>query len=762
MLDQFKNMHKMMDPPGSPESRGTARAPAVPPRVQKSGFNIVDLKQYFHIVVKRIWLVALCFVTALAVMVVMLVREVPVYRASSQVLLTRGLDLPVREREVAYERGADFLQTQLRILNSREFLRRARERTGRPSREINEVLIGVNSHVVWRTSIIQINVTSLDPHFAAEFANAVAEEYLDFKAEERMDISQATVINLTHQANRIRDELTRAENRLMTFERENRIIAIRERGNIAAHNLANLSSQAARLRTQRLLLEAQQPLLTEASDEVILAALSSPYPMIANPGMTRPAMAGLSGESAEGRPAGEEEYGMGQTGPETLIDMGIIERPDWVSLRRQKSRLEADLEDLRTRFREAHPSIQDTLRKIREIDRNLDVELQFALRQYYSDLEALDIRYKAARRAELAWEEEAIEVARRAHEYQSLQRSVDRLRTMYDLIYRRLKDIDIAIGVEPETVQILQRATAPSSPSAPRKVTSVFMAALIGLGIGLGLVFGLEYIDDSVRYPEEVTEGIGIPFFGLIPSANWNPEDLRSHLLSNLEPKSGLAEAYRNVRSAFLFSGGADEGRSVVITSAVPKEGKTTTCLNLGVSLAQAGSRILVVDADLRRGELHKFFGVEAGRGFSDILAGQAKPESVIQRTGIPNLDMVATGPFPPNPAELMLKPELHSFIDYARKTYDRILFDCPPVMVVSEATILASQVDGVIMVIWAGQTSKKLAQLSAQVLHERGARIYGCVLNNLEFGRVGYYYYSTYYGYYDYDYRYEKQSANT
>jgi polysaccharide biosynthesis transport protein len=276
------------------------------------------------------------------------------------------------------------------------------------------------------------------------------------------------------------------------------------------------------------------------------------------------------------------------------------------------------------------------------------------------------------------------------------------------------------------------------------------------LGVGIGLVFGMEFIDDSIRYPDEVTKGLALPFFGVVPSANWDPNDLRTHMLSNLDQKSGLAEAYRNIRSSLLFSGGRKDVQVLAFTSAVPKEGKTTTCLNMGVSLAQAGARVLLVDADMRRGELHKFFGLEGGRGLSDLLIGQAKPESVIQRSGLPNLDLIATGPFPPNPAELILRPELEAFMQYARRNYDHILFDCPPMMAVSESGILASKVDGTVFVVWAGQTSRRLSQMSVQILRERGANILGCVLNNLEFGRVGYYYYSTYYGYYDYDYRYE------
>ena len=236
----------------------------------------------------------------------------------------------------------------------------------------------------------------------------------------------------------------------------------------------------------------------------------------------------------------------------------------------------------------------------------------------------------------------------------------------------------MTFGNQRENITIMERAV-PHQSRIESQVQNIFLAALIGIGVGIALVFGLEYIDDSLRYPEEVAEVLQLPFFGVIPAANWDPDDLNSHMLSNIDQKSGLAEAYRNVRSALIFSGALKKGSTVCFTSAVPREGKTTTCLNMSVSLAQAGSRLLLVDADMRRGELHKFFGLEGGRGLSDLLSGSSKPESLIQRSGIPNLDLIATGPFPPNPSELLLRPEFQSFLDYAKRSYDLIMFDCPP-----------------------------------------------------------------------------------
>ena len=745
-------MSNLFSPPSQPSAPMSAPPPM--PTLQKKTFDIVDLKQYFHIVVKRIWLVALCFVISLAVTVVMVARQVPVYQSSASILVTTGLPIPGRVKQEERLVLGDYLETQLRIMQSGFLISRARERVNRPSDEIARKLVRISVEAGWRTSFLYVRVQSLDPVFAADFANAITDEYLAFKAEERLDTAQSTVLSLTQQANRLLEELKKADERVLAYEKENSVVALQERGNIAARSLTQLAVQSAEFRTERMLLESQMPLLAQASDEVALAALMARTPPMQGAAVTSIASlpSGPSGLSAPGE-ASDNTFRS-----ESLVERGVVgDASSYTVLKRQKAIQEATLEDLRSRFREEHPAIKQTLEDLKRTEANLQVELRFAMQQFYVKLEALKLKAQAARSTETAWEDEALEYARKSHEYQNLQKDVSRLSSLYDLLFNRLKDVDVSIGIEPESMRVMERAVPSYAPITPRKLQTIFLAAVVGLGIGLALVFGLEYVDDSIRYPEEVQRTLGLQFLGVVPAANWDPGDLRTHLLTNIDQKSGLAEAYRNVRSAILFSAGHDKLKILAVTSAVPKEGKTTTCLNMAISLAQAGLRVLVVDADMRRGELHKFYGLEGGRGLADVLMGHAKPEAVIQRTGLPNLDLVATGPFPPNPAELILHGEFDAFLDYAKRTYDHILLDCPPIMAVSEASTIATVADKVIMVVWAGQTSRKLSQLAVQVMQQRGANIMGCVLNNLEFARVGYYYYSTYYGYYNYNYRYDQ-----
>lgn len=749
-------MKSMIEPPPSVISPAVGGvSPEVPSQATpppKKSMSVVDIKQYFHIVVKRIWLVALCFVISMAITVVNLSRQIPIYRSNATLLMSRGLPIPERLREKEIDLMGDLIKTDSQIMQSSAIISKARERMNRPPEEIAAKLVKV---VIWplpETALIYVQVDATEAQFAADFANSICEAYLEFKAEQRMETSQSTVISLTQQANRLREDLKRAEDRVLNYKKENSVAALSARGNIAETTLAGLIGRAAGYRTERMILQAQQPMLAGASDEIVLAALASPLAGLGAMGQTPLAMMNGS-SSSTGRVVLSQ-------GPEALLDRGVVQQSGWEDLKRNKALLESQLAEARQNYRDEHPAVQELLGKIREAQIAIDQEVQFAMQNFYSQLEALKLKEQAVTRAQMEWEGEALESTRKADEFLNLQRDADRLRNLYDLVFSRLKEVDISIGIEPEAIRIIGRAAPAGGPITPRKIQSIFVAALLGLGLGIGLVFGLEFIDDSIRYPEEVGTDLGLPFLGVIPAANWDPDDLHTHLLTNMDQKSGLSEAYRNVRSALMYAFGTKSIRTLAITSAVPKEGKTTTCLNISVSLAQAGQRVLLVDADMRRGEIHKFFGLEGGRGLADLLAGQAKPEAVIQRTGLPNLDLVATGPFPSNPAELILRSEFNAFIEFARRTYDRIIFDCPPVMAVSEASILASLADGVIMIVWAGQTSRKLAQLSLQVLRQRGANMLGCVLNNLEFGRVGYYYYSTYYGYYDYDYRYERPSG--
>ncbi len=702
----------------------------------------LDLRKYFYIIAKRLWLLLLCFMTAIVIMLVMMARQVPEYKATAKLHLTRSVGLPsnLQQQDVATILG-DYAQTQRGIILSRDVLDRARARLGLTPQEFGARHRSLSVQPIWQTAIMNISVTGLEPAFCADYANAIAEAYVEFKAEELSGSSQNTVVVLSQQANRLAEEIARMEGDVLAFVRENSVIGIQERGNIAASLLAKLSKQAAEFRTERMLLEAQQPLLAQASDEVVLATLEYGIP---------PPVA------TEGSTGGDGE--VSAESAEALIEHGLAAPPQWNALKRENAILEARLISYRKKYKDAHPLIQETLRKLQQNEEAIKVEIQFSLKQYYSQLEALNIKEKAASRVEQQWEEQALEIDRKQKEYEGLQRNLSRLQRLYDLIFNRLQEVDISAGIQMESVRILERALVPGGPVKPRNLQSLFLAALIGLGVGIGLIFALEFMDDSVRYPEEISRTFGVPCLGLVPTAHWKQDGEDAYWVGKVDPSSGFAEAYRNIRSALLLRPDGQPFRTLTVTSSVPKEGKTTTSANLATSFAQTGQRVLLVDADLHRGGIHRFFGLQAGRGLTEILRGRATLEEVLQPTSVPGLDFIGTGSFPDNPSELVLGPSMQIFLKQASAGYDLVILDAPPVLAVSESTVIASQTDGTLLTVWSGRTSRKLVQVAVRQLLSRGAHLAGCILNNLDLTRLGTYGAYSYYHYYGYDYRYEEE----
>ena len=703
----------------------------------------LDIRKYFYMIAKRLWLLLLCFMTSVVIMLVTMARQVPEYQATAKLQLTRSVGIPasLQPRDADAIVG-DYITTQCNIIRSRDVIRRAREKLNLTPREFGEKFLGMSVGPVWQTAILSISVTGLDPAFCADYANAIADAYMDYKSEERSGSSQSTGENLSRQAGDLLEKITKMEGELLAFVRENSVVGIQERGNVAANLLASLSRKSAEYRTQRMLLEAQQPLLTQASDEVVLATLEYGLPASSD----SPASATTSaGETASSE------------GAESLLEHGVVAPPNWDNLKRENALLEAQLIAYRKKYKDEHPLIQETQLKLQKNEDALKVEIQFALKQYYSQLEALNIKEKAARQVEQEWEEQALEIDRKQKEYEGLQRNLNRLQGLYDLIFNRLQEVDISAGIQMESVRILERAIAPGSPLQPRNLQSLFLAALIGLAIGIGLIFALEFMDDSIRYPEEVARSLGMPFLGLVPTAHWKQSDDASYWLGNVDPASGFAEAYRNIRSALLLNPSGKPFRTLTVISAVPKEGKTTTSANLATSFAQTGHRVLIVDADLHRGGIHRFFGLQAGRGLSEILTGHSTLDQVVQHTAVEGLDLIGTGAFPDNPAELVLRREMKEFLAHASESYDLVILDAPPILAVSESTVIASQTDGVLLVVLGGRTSRKLVTAAVRQLLSRGANLLGFVLNNLDLARMGNYGYSSYYHYYGYDYRYEE-----
>lgn len=343
--------------------------------------------------------------------------------------------------------------------------------------------------------------------------------------------------------------------------------------------------------------------------------------------------------------------------------------------------------------------------------------------------------------------------------YNRLLREADGNRELFDMIQRRLKEVDLTRNAQYNNVEVLEPAIASGSPFNPRSASDLALVALVALALGVGAAFALESLDSSIRSKEELERDFGLVSLGLIPAMRPEPSRKRTsrgpargqtwtpNTYSFDFPKSSVAESCRSIRTNLMFLGAERPLRRLLVTSPGPREGKTTATSNIGIVLAQSGLRVLLIDADMRRPRLHETFGVSTSIGLSSVLMGESTPAGAIQTTPLDNLSIMSSGPIPPNPTELMHTERFKQVMVELEGMFDCLVFDSPPVTPVTDATLLSRSVDGVVLIVRANKTRRENLHRTLDSLRTVRANIFGVVLNDLDVTRRQYGYYgSTYY----------------
>jgi polysaccharide biosynthesis transport protein len=379
-------------------------------------------------------------------------------------------------------------------------------------------------------------------------------------------------------------------------------------------------------------------------------------------------------------------------------------------------------------------------------------------------------------------------------QYNILKQEVDSNKQLYDVMLQRIKEAGISAGLKSNNIHVVDGAVPPFSPILPNKNGNVTKALLSGLIFGIALAFFFEYIgsyfDRSLKTPEDVDRVVKLPFLGLIPSTHsFDYAENRKTLTVYMKPRNGVArkaptngknghssielitlcdtkslisEAYRHLRTSILLSSnGHNKYKSIVVTSSKHGEGKTSTCINLAVTLAQANKKVLLMDCDLRNPKIHRILGLKNVEGMSSFLANGSEPlNSLIRPTSIPNLSVVTSGLIPPNPSELVGSPLMKKCLAVLTQRYDHVLVDTPPLLAVTDGSILANMVDGVILVISGGDTPKEAIIRSKHLLACAQAKIIGAMLNNVDLHTCEPNYYSRYF--YGYDIENSKDAGSS
>ena len=363
---------------------------------------------------------------------------------------------------------------------------------------------------------------------------------------------------------------------------------------------------------------------------------------------------------------------------------------------------------------------------------------------------------------------EAIQQNQDAIQYNILKQDVDTNKALYQDFLHQTNQAQAQVVEQQNNLRVIEPAQVPDRANGPKRMLAILLGFLLSTAAGVGLAFLLDYLDNTIKTVADVSRFAQLPALSVVPAVAGNSrrrlaskgrkalgngssrhaESEAAFQLATLDDHSSAAEAYRVLRTSVLLSAAGRPPKTILVTSGQPGEGKTTTVVNTAISLAQMGASVLIIDCDLRRPTTHKFLGVEHARGLSTYLSQEVPLDELIQKLPIANLSLLPCGPVPPNPAELILSEKFKAMLRELAGQYDHILIDSPPLINVTDPVILSTMVDGVILVVHGGKSTRDVLQRARQELLTVGAKIFGVVLNNVDLRRDGYddYYYDRYY----------------
>lgn len=708
-----------------------------------------DLRGRLQVIVRRKWLILLVFAAVVGSVAVYSTKQAKVYRAEVSLIIDprepRFLDSQIQDVNSdtysSYWANKEYVETQLKVITSRAVSQRVVEKLGlgqdaaflgvtrivddEKRAEVMKLMDPV-SMVRGKIKVEQlkdsrvafIKIEDLDANRAALLANEVAQAYQDEMLSQRVKVADNAMKWLDERRDSLSDQARTSEMALYTFRKQADMLStsIDDRASMVSSRLQSTSN---------------------ALNDVQLRIAG----LRARVSAIRSVQADKGADDrlwAEALPAARENVTLGE-------------------YKKRLVGLKNECADLQARYLDDHPKLVECKERLGHAEKDLARELsnlvistEAELREAIEKEKNLTALFADAKR-------EAFEVEKKKLELDHLRQEADSNKRQYEAVFKRLKDIELSGLLRTSNVRVLDAAQPSRVPIRPNIPQSVLLGALAGLLLGLALAFLLDFLDSSVGSQQEIEERLGVTFLGFVPTIPETPVAQGSRDLHIFrEPKSLIAECTRAVRTNLLFMSPDKPLKRMLVTSSGPQEGKSTIVISLGIAMAQNGSRVLIVDTDMRRPRLHKAFGVPNEVGVSSLVVGEGSLEAAIKSTEVPGLFVLPCGPIPPNPAELLHTTAFADILNQLSGQFDRVLLDSPPVGPVADAVVLATQVDGVVLVLKAGVTHREVAKRTVHALRDVNANLFGAVLNDVSLDRSKY---GDYYGYAQRYYGYSEQS---
>lgn len=708
----------------------------------------IDLLAYWRMLVKRRWLILSVAAVALLLSLLATLTTTPMYRATAVLQIDRQIEQPIATEGFQMLAGAwgfDFYQTQYELLKSRALAERVADDLNladpaahprppqswfgrlkglvRPAaadadagdedaEEAGESVVvrdpdaarragagiiqgGTTIEPVLDSALVKIHFVSAVPGFAAQAANAVADGFIAAGIERRFEASSYAQKYLQEQLALGKTRLEDSERQLVDFAQKEGLPLSVDGESLIGQNLSSLNAALATAQQDRIRAQARWDQARQAS---------------------------------------------GTAMPADMLGNSILR-----TLQQQRAQLQGQYQERLQVYKPDYPAMLQLKGQIDELDRQITGELAAIRASVQAEYNAAVTQERLLTGQLGQVRDQSLDVDERSIQYNILKREVDTNRQLYDGLLQRYKLVQVASNLGANNISIVDRAQVPGGRFKPNLSSNLVIGLAIGLILGVLLALVLEFLDDTLKSPEDIEQRLKLAVIGIIPKVGRK----QSLVQASLDLRSAFSEAYRSARTALQFSTDHGAPRVLLITSPSPSEGKSTSALALARNFAQMGRRTLLIEGDMRNPSLAKTLGLLSESGLSNVLTGACELTDAVVDAGSEGLQVVFAGPLPPNPAELLSGAGMHALLEAALAQYDQVIIDGPPVIGLADAPVLASLADGVLLVVGSGSTRIATAQTAVKRLLAARGRLIGALLARHDTRSAGYGYgYDGYYGY--------------
>lgn len=723
----------------------------------------IDIRDYLRVIMKRRWTIITFFAVVVITVTIHTFTATPIYEATARLIIDKENPNVVSIQEVMAvdASGTDYYQTQYKIIESRtvarEVIRRLhldeseeffpKPRDGfisnlkRSVREtitfwkdslfsllktedegtsealgeyepssalVSGFIARIKVKPIRNSRLVDVSFQAKDPALAATIVNTLAGAYIGQNLETKLIAVKDAVRWLHNRIEEERKRVEKAEQALLRYKEKHNIVTdfSSDVEKITAQKLAQLNSRVVEEESKRVEAETRykQAMALKGTPDML-----DSIPEVLNNELIRQIKS---------------------------MEVGLYKR----------------MSELSKKYGQKHPRMVAIDSELKALQKRKTQEVNRVVNSLRNEYRVALARENSLKAALAKQKKESLELNQKAIEYGVLRREAESAGQMYELLIKRFKETSLTEDMRTGNIRIIDRAEVPKHPVKPKKRLNILLSVIVGLVTGIGLAFFFEYLDNTIRIPEDIRSHLNIPYLGHIPAIAVDGKSDgggRSELVTLHSPRSEASEACRGIRTSILFSSAESTPQVILVSSSGPQEGKTITTTNLAITMAQSGSKVIILDCDMRKPRIHEIFQLSGEKGLSNILTGDCNVTEAVAHTRIPSLDTIICGPIPPNPSELLGSRRMARLLDILRKHYARIIIDSSPIAAVTDAVILVRFADGIVLVVRAGETPREIVKNGLGQLQAVNGHILGAVLNGVDKGMDSPYYYHQYYYYY-------------